>query len=93
MTGVQTCALPIFMVMNQGHIEEIGLAEDIYNSPQKPYTQQLIAAIPDAQLDDIRQRQGVASANTLSHYPKNLLCEGRGDVEVPTNRGFQGGKP
>ncbi|MEO0349995.1 MAG: ABC transporter ATP-binding protein [Cyanobacteria bacterium P01_A01_bin.15] len=51
------------MVMNQGHIEEIGLAEDIYNSPQKPYTQQLIAAIPDAQLDDIRQRQQTAIAS------------------------------
>jgi peptide/nickel transport system ATP-binding protein len=45
------------MVMNQGHIEEIGPADAIYNSPQKPYTQQLIAAIPDANLDDIRERQ------------------------------------
>ena len=45
------------MVMNQGRIEEIGPSEDIYNSPQKPYTQQLIAAIPDAKLEDIRQRQ------------------------------------
>ena len=45
------------MVMNQGRIEEIGPAEVIYNSPQKPYTQQLIAAIPDATLDDIQQRK------------------------------------
>ena len=45
------------MVMNQGRIEEIGPSEQIYNSPQKPYTQQLIAAIPDAKLEDIRQRQ------------------------------------
>ncbi|MGP1371300.1 MAG: ABC transporter ATP-binding protein [Almyronema sp.] len=45
------------MVMNQGRIEEIGLAEDIYHSPQQPYTRQLIAAIPDADLEDIRQRQ------------------------------------
>ena len=45
------------MVMNQGRLEEIGSAEEIYNSPQRPYTQKLIAAIPDAQLDDIRQRQ------------------------------------
>ncbi|MEM6839536.1 MAG: ABC transporter ATP-binding protein, partial [Cyanobacteria bacterium P01_C01_bin.120] len=36
------------MVMNQGRIEEIGPAAAIYNSPQQPYTQQLIAAIPDA---------------------------------------------
>ncbi|MEM9002948.1 MAG: ABC transporter ATP-binding protein [Cyanobacteria bacterium P01_F01_bin.86] len=47
------------MVMNRGRIEEIGPAEVIYNAPQQPYTQQLIAAIPDATLDDIQQRQTV----------------------------------
>ncbi len=45
------------MVMNLGRIEEIGPAEVIYNSPQQPYTQQLIAAIPDATQDDIQQRK------------------------------------
>lgn len=45
------------MVMNQGRIEEIGLADEIYNHPQQPYTQQLIRAIPDANLDDIQERQ------------------------------------
>ena len=45
------------MVMNRGCIEEIGSADAIYNSPQKPYTQQLIAAIPDADLETIRQRE------------------------------------
>ncbi|MEL7315162.1 MAG: ABC transporter ATP-binding protein, partial [Cyanobacteria bacterium J06559_3] len=49
------------MVMNLGRIEEIGPAEVIYNSPQQPYTQQLIAAIPDATLNDIQQRQTVLS--------------------------------
>ena len=49
------------MVMNQGKIEEIGPADVIYNSPQQPYTQQLIAAIPDATLDDIQQRQTALS--------------------------------
>jgi peptide/nickel transport system ATP-binding protein len=34
------------MVMNQGKIEEIGLAEAIYHAPQRDYTRQLIAAIP-----------------------------------------------
>jgi peptide/nickel transport system ATP-binding protein len=34
------------MVMNQGKIEEIGPAEQIYRQPQKAYTQRLIAAIP-----------------------------------------------
>jgi len=34
------------LVMNQGQIEEIGFAEEIYNHPQKEYTKRLIAAIP-----------------------------------------------
>jgi peptide/nickel transport system ATP-binding protein len=34
------------MVMNQGKIEEIGSAENIYRHPQRDYTKQLIAAIP-----------------------------------------------
>jgi peptide/nickel transport system ATP-binding protein len=34
------------MVMNQGKIEEIGSAENIYRHPQQEYTKQLIMAIP-----------------------------------------------
>jgi peptide/nickel transport system ATP-binding protein len=34
------------MVMNQGKIEEIGPAEQIYAKPQQDYTRKLIAAIP-----------------------------------------------
>ncbi len=45
------------MVMNRGEIEEIGPAERIYLEPQKPYTRQLISAIPVGSLDRIRQRQ------------------------------------
>lgn len=45
------------MVMNQGRIEEIGPADEIYNNPQRDYTRQLIAAIPDAKLEDIEARQ------------------------------------
>ena len=51
------------MVMNKGRIEEIGSAEEIYNSPQQPYTQQLIAAIPDSNLDDIQQRQQLSASS------------------------------
>lgn len=35
------------MVMNQGQIEEIGPAEQIYRNPRREYTQQLISAIPE----------------------------------------------
>ncbi|WP_041699673.1 dipeptide ABC transporter ATP-binding protein [Thalassoporum mexicanum] len=38
------------MVMNQGKIEEIGTAEEIYRNPQQAYTQQLIASIPTVDL-------------------------------------------
>ncbi|MEO0948257.1 MAG: ABC transporter ATP-binding protein [Cyanobacteria bacterium J06641_5] len=38
------------MVMNQGRIEEIGLATDVYQHPQSTYTQQLLAAIPTGEL-------------------------------------------
>jgi len=34
------------VVMNQGKIEEIGFAEQVYNEPQREYTRQLIASIP-----------------------------------------------
>jgi peptide/nickel transport system ATP-binding protein len=35
------------MVMCQGKIEEIGTAEQIYRQPQKEYTKQLLASIPN----------------------------------------------
>ena len=34
------------IVMNKGKIEECGDADAIYQNPEKPYTQKLIAAIP-----------------------------------------------
>jgi peptide/nickel transport system ATP-binding protein len=44
------------IVMDKGEIEEIGLADDIYNNPQKEYTQRLIGAIPKGELKDIEDR-------------------------------------
>ncbi len=38
------------IVMNQGRIEEMGNAEDIYNNPQKAYTKRLISAIPNVEI-------------------------------------------
>ncbi|HSM80449.1 MAG TPA: ABC transporter ATP-binding protein [Nodosilinea sp.] len=45
------------MVMNQGRIEEIGPAEQIYRQPQTAYTQELIKAIPVGSLDRIQELQ------------------------------------
>ncbi|MGB0885138.1 MAG: peptide ABC transporter substrate-binding protein, partial [Chitinophagales bacterium] len=44
------------VVMNKGEIEEMGLADDIYNNPQREYTQGLISAIPKGELADIEKR-------------------------------------
>ncbi|MBF2045852.1 MAG: ABC transporter ATP-binding protein [Leptolyngbya sp. IPPAS B-1204] len=45
------------IVMNGGKIEEIGLAEQVYQQPQQAYTRQLIASIPTGNLEAIRNRQ------------------------------------
>lgn len=44
------------VVMNKGKIEEMGISDDIYNNPQREYTQKLIAAIPKGELHDIKSR-------------------------------------
>jgi peptide/nickel transport system ATP-binding protein len=44
------------VVMNKGKIEEMGVSDEIYNHPQKEYTQKLISAIPKGELSDIRNR-------------------------------------
>ena len=44
------------VVMNKGKIEEMGISDDIYNNPQREYTQKLIAAIPKGELNDIIRR-------------------------------------
>ncbi len=41
------------VVMNEGIIEEMGDADEIYYNPQKEYTQKLISAIPKGRLEDI----------------------------------------
>jgi peptide/nickel transport system ATP-binding protein len=45
------------MVMNEGRVEEIGPAEEIYRRPRRDYTQKLIAAIPEGTSDRIKALQ------------------------------------
>jgi len=45
------------MVMNQGRVEEIGPAEDIYRRPRREYTQKLISAIPAGTVSRIQTLQ------------------------------------
>ncbi len=49
------------VVMNKGKVEEMGISDDIYNNPQREYTQKLIAAIPKGELSDIQKRMTVRS--------------------------------
>lgn len=44
------------VVMNKGKIEEMGIADEIYNHPKNEYTQKLISAIPKGRLEDIQAR-------------------------------------
>ena len=43
------------VVMENGKIEELGDADQIYNNPGTPYTQKLIDAIPEGKLEDIKK--------------------------------------
>ncbi len=44
------------IVMNNGKIEEIGTADNIYNNPSSEYTKHLIEAIPKGHIDEINTR-------------------------------------
>ncbi len=44
------------VVMQEGKVEEMGDADQIYNSPKTDYTKKLINAIPEGKLEDIRRR-------------------------------------
>ena len=43
------------VVMQNGKIEEMGDADEIYNNPKTPYTKKLINAIPEGKLEDIKK--------------------------------------
>lgn len=48
------------IVMNNGKIEEMNTADNIYSNPEKEYTQKLISAIPKGELADIKTRMNVS---------------------------------
>ncbi len=43
------------LVMNNGKIEEMGEAQEIYENPKTEYTKKLIEAIPQGRLEDVRR--------------------------------------
>jgi peptide/nickel transport system ATP-binding protein len=67
------------LVMKDGKTVEYGTADNIFNRPQQPYTQQLLAAVPKLGSAAIRQR----SANLDAQSPV-LKLEGV-SIEYPKN--------
>ncbi len=53
------------VVMQQGKIEEIGDADEIYNNPKSDYTKKLISSIPKGKIEDIK----AAIANKENNLP------------------------
>lgn len=45
------------VVLNRGKIEEMGIADEIYYSPEKDYTRRLIVSIPKGEIEDIKAHQ------------------------------------
>lgn len=47
------------IVMNNGKIEELNTADNIYSNPEKEYTKKLISAIPKGEVADIKARMNL----------------------------------
>ena len=54
------------MVMQKGIVEEMGDADQIYNTPKTEYTKKLIDAIPEGKLDDIKRHLENRKQSSLS---------------------------
>lgn len=54
------------VVMQQGKIEELGDADEIYNNPKSGYTQKLINAIPRGTIEDIKLSISKKENNLIS---------------------------
>ena len=47
------------VVMQQGEIEEMGDADQIYHNPKTEYTRKLIEAIPEGKIEDIEKHHKI----------------------------------
>ena len=54
------------VVMQKGIVEEMGDADQIYNTPKTEYTKKLIDAIPEGKLDDIKRHLENRKQSSLS---------------------------
>jgi peptide/nickel transport system ATP-binding protein len=59
------------VVMNQGKIEEMGDADEIYNHPKSEYTQKLINSIPKGRAADIKRHLEEKKSLSFNDWVKN----------------------
>ncbi len=68
------------VVMYGGKVAECGCADDIYNRPQHPYTQRLLASFPDLQRPVSHLASIPGTPPRLTDLPKGCRFEPRCDV-------------
>ena len=87
------------VVMYLGRIMEIGPADEVYSEPRHPYTQALMSAIPEPEVDSGRRRIVLegdlpSAVDRPSGCPFRTRCfraEARCGEEVPALRDLGGG--
>lgn len=79
-------------VMERGVIVEEGSVDSFFRSPQHPYSQRLLRAVPRLPSDDaLRQAFDAEGTSSLNRVTSELLVELRGlKVHFPTKRNFWG---
>ena len=77
--GVVAKVADFVNVMYAGKVIEIGTVEDIFYSPQHPYTWGLLSAMPDLETNDSR-------LYSIPGSPPNLLHEPKGDAFAARNK-------
>ncbi len=70
-------------VMNEGRIVEFGPSDDVYAHPRDEYTRRLIAAIPEASLENIQRRQ---ERRTAASQIRGKSTNGRAPADGTSGR-------
>nr|WP_307844553.1 ABC transporter ATP-binding protein [Actinotalea solisilvae] len=72
------------LVMKDGRIVERGTADEIFNRPQHPYTQQLLAAVPHllSHTEEVASPAGTAQVTERARPAAHGTAEGGSDVFV-----------
>ncbi len=71
------------VVMYGGKVAECGTADEIYNHPQHPYTQRLLASFPDINRPTAQLASIPGTPPRLTELPGGCRFEPRCDVKLP----------